>query len=503
MISDEKFRLIIVIIIASLVFLIPFILVISLSSLIFLMVLVSPAASIVYLLVTINNGNKTNNKGRFNYKRTSIRFPSIVFGFVFVPILISMVIASRVSFNIYSVIILLGLVSVFITSGFYLPLSIYEKYFATKKEKNISSLFFLPPVTIIIPAYNEERVLARALDAIVEADYPNKEVIVVDDGSTDQTHIIALKYKDKFQNINSRYSVISKLNGGKASALNYALQFSKADIVITIDADSIIGRNAIKSIVKYFYNSNVVGVAGYVRVFNSTNFLTNCTALETITAWNSVGRAYSLFGTIMIIPGALGAFRKKRVMERGFYGKDTLTEDFDLTISLLKTGEIIRFDESSLCYTEIPNNLKDLYSQRKRWYAGNFQTLIKHANTLTNNAYGMLHKFGYPMTLFLYLVRPIWSILIPISLALSLLGNRYMPITISSLTFISLQFLISAISVIMDGQKGSLKLILYAPLMIIGYQQILDFILIKSIFDVLFHRNMKWTRAKRLNQNTS
>jgi cellulose synthase/poly-beta-1,6-N-acetylglucosamine synthase-like glycosyltransferase len=501
MIWDEKFRLIIVIIAASLVFLIPFILVISLSSLIFLIVLVSPAASIVYLLITVNISNKTNNKSRLNYKGTSIRFPFIVFGFVLVPLLISMGFALEVSFNIYPVIILVGLVSVFITSGFYLPLSIYEKYFVTK-EKNSSS-FFLPPVTIIVPAYNEERVLARALDAIVEVDYPNKEVIVVDDGSTDQTHIIALKYKDKFQNISSRYSVINKLNGGKASAINYALQFSKTDIVITIDADSIIGRNAIKSIVKYFYNSNVVGVAGYIRVFNSANLLTNCTALETVTAWNSVGRAHSLLGTIMIIPGALGAFRKKRVIERGFYGKDTLTEDFDLTISLLKTGEVIRFDESSLCYTEVPSNLRDLYNQRKRWYAGNLQTLIRHANILTNNAYGILHKLGYPMTLFLYLVRPIWSILIPISLTLALLGNRYMPVIISFLAFVSLQFLISAISVIMDGQKGSLKLILYSPLMIMGYQQILDIILIKSIFDILFHRNMKWTRARRLNQNTS
>jgi peptidoglycan-N-acetylglucosamine deacetylase len=494
--KNEKSRLIIILTLVSLIFLIPILLVIYFLNFLFLAVLVSPASSITYLLLTKNKNNNKNKLRDKTYKRRSIRFPLIIVGFVLVPFLVSMVIISELSLSVFSVVILLGLVWIFITSSFYLPLSVYQKYFS--KNERIS--VFEPPVTIIVPAYNEQASLARTLDAIVEVDYPNKEVIVVDDGSTDRTYMIALEYKNKFHNSSSTYSVIHKRNGGKSSAINYAIRFSKNDIIIVIDADSIMSKNAIKSIVKHFEDNNVVAVAGYIRVFNPTNLLTNCTALEVVTAFNSIGRAYGLLGTVMIIPGALGAFRKQIMIERGLYDKDTLTEDFDLTVKLLKTRGKVRFEEDSLSYTEVPNNLKGFYKQRKRWYTGNFQTLIRHTNTLTNNGYGLLNAIGYPMTLLLF-IRPLWSILIHVAIILSLLEGRYMLFVISYLMFVTLQFLISTLSIIMDGHGERLKLILYSPLMVIGYQQILDFILLKSIFDVLFHRNIKWTRAKRLNHN--
>jgi cellulose synthase/poly-beta-1,6-N-acetylglucosamine synthase-like glycosyltransferase len=502
--EDQINRLIIVITLLSLIFLIPILLVMFFLNFIFLIVLVSPASSIVYLLITSSNNNNNSNNNhnnnnkvlKKNYKRSTIGFPFIIVGFVIIPFLASIVIISELSISLFSVVILLGLVWIFITSTFYLPLSVYQKYFS----KNKNSSVFQPPVTIIVPAYNEETSLGRTLDSIVEVDYPNKEVIVVDDGSTDKTHMVASSYKNKFHNNSRSYSVIHKENGGKSSAINYAIRFSKNDIVIVIDADSIMSRNAIKSIVKHFDDINVVAVAGYIRVLNPNNLLTNCTALEVVTAFNSIGRAYGLLGAVMIIPGALGAFRKQIMIERGLYDEDTMTEDFDLTVKLLKTRGKVRFEDDSLSYTEVPNNLKDLYKQRKRWYTGNFQTLIRHTNILTNNGYGFLHTFGYPMTLLLF-VRPLWSILIHIAIVLSLLEGRYMLFIVSYFMFLALQFLISTLSIIMDGRMERLKLILYSPLMAIGYQQILDFILVKSILDVLFHRNMKWTRMKRLNHN--
>ena len=154
-----------------------------------------------------------------------------------------------------------------------------------------------------------------------------------------------------------------------------------------------------------------MSVGGYIRGldFNSNNVLQNLYTLELVNAVNVTGRAYRLLGSVMIVPGALGAFRKRTVIQRGMYDKDNITEDFDITVKILKSGGKVKFEEEALTYTEIPNNLENLYKQRKRWNVGNITTLLKHANILSNSSYGFLHQFGYPMTLLLLIYRPIWS----------------------------------------------------------------------------------------------
>jgi len=478
-------------------FIFPFLFFLTFFRATYLVVFLFPAFSIIYLIISNNKEKKQHNKKSFipENKKKVFGLPLVIFGFIFFPLLFSIIISIIDRLDFYTIVVFISIVSLFITTGFYIPLSVYERYFA-KKNKLLN---FSPPVTIIVPAYNEETGIARTIDSILEADYPYKEVIVVDDGSIDQTYHIASSYKNKFKN-GSSYAVIHKLNGGKASAINHALRFSKNEIVIIIDADSIINKIAIKSIVKHFYDENVIAVGGYIRVYNFSNILTNCTALEVLNAWNLIGRAFSFLGTVMIVPGALGAFRKKVIVERGFYEKDTLTEDFDLTIKILKTKGKIAFEGSSLSYTDIPNNIKDLYRQRRRWYIGNFQTIIKHFNIFTNPSYNLLFEFGYPIVLFLTFGRAIWSFLIPISIVLAILSGRYIPLAISLLMFISYSFILSAIAFIMDGQRERSRLILYSPLMIIGYAQILDIILIKGLLDILFRKKAKWTRAKRTTQ---
>ena len=481
----------------SIIFIFPFFLIIFFVSPTFLVLLLSPASSLIYIIIDIKNKKRKGNGlhvPSIKY-RGVIGFPFIIFGLVFIPLIVSFYIAFAAGLDYYIVIMLMGMCSLFVTSSFFVPLSVYDRYF---NKKEIASLFS-PPVTIIIPAYNEEKGIARTLDSLVEVDYPNKEVMVIDDGSTDRTFQNALKYNAKFQN-NSKYSVFHKRNGGKASAINYGLRLSLNEIIVVIDADSVIDKNAIKSIVKHFYDEDVVAVGGYIKILNtpSRNVITNCTTLEVVTAMNILGRALNLIGSIMIVPGALGAFRKKTILQRGSYDKDTVTEDFDITVKLLKSGGKIKFDLEAITFTEIPNNIRGLYNQRKRWNSGNFQTFIKHSNVLTNPSYGLLHKFGYPLTLLLFLYRAIWSILVPAAIGLGILYGRYLPVALSLLMFIILAFLLSAITITLDERRERLRLISYSPLMVLGYQQILDFVLIKSVLDVLFRKNIKWSRAKRV-----
>jgi cellulose synthase/poly-beta-1,6-N-acetylglucosamine synthase-like glycosyltransferase len=235
-----------------------------------------------------------------------------------------------------------------------------------------------PKVNILVPAYNEESCIADTLESLVEACYPNKEIIVVDDGSTDRTVKIAMQYASE------GVKVFSKENGGKFSALNYGLALSDGDLIIIVDADSIIERRAIKELVKKFENPDVVAVCGNIKVLNRNNFLTKCQALEYIFSINIMKRALDTFGSITVVPGALGAFRKGTLTAGGSYDKDTLTEDFDTTLKVLKSGKVVQASSHASAYTEAPETMRDLYKQRMRWYRGNYQTISKHRDAFTN-----------------------------------------------------------------------------------------------------------------------
>lgn len=488
---NEKHSLKIAVILASFTIMLPIAAVIFLISYIFLITLIPTIISFAYLLTELRKqqNNKYSNDG--NKKR--LQLPFIVFGLWIIPFIISIVIVIFYSLPIYSIIIPFGMNLTFMTACFYLPLAIYQKYYE-KIARSPSSLL-MPSLTVIVPAYNEEKTVGLTINSLIESDYSNKEVIVVDDGSIDQTYAIASRYKKKFPN--GRFSVIRKQNGGKSSAINYALRFAKGEIIIVIDSDSIIERNALKEIVKNFENPEITAVAGYVKVMKPSNILTKCTELEVLIAFNIVGRAFDFFGSIIIIPGALGAFRKEAILKRGMYEKDILTEDFDLTIKLLKSGGVTKFGSSSITYTECPTSLKDLYKQRTRWNRGNFQTLIKHKNIMNNARYGMLHKFAYPITLLMFLIRPLVTALITAFIIVAILDGRWISIILPLMIFTALQFLISAVAIVMDENIENWKIILYSPFMLIGYQQFLDFVGIKSILDVLLRKNLKWYDVKR------
>jgi cellulose synthase/poly-beta-1,6-N-acetylglucosamine synthase-like glycosyltransferase len=153
---------------------------------------------------------------------------------------------------------------------------------------------------------------------MIETKYPRKEILFVDDGSKDRTLEIAKQFKKDV-------IVLHKENGGKASALNYGLQYAKGEIVVVVDADTIIGRNSLKEIVKGFeVDEHVAAVAGNIKVRNRVNWITKCQALEYLVGIQVIRRAFDTFGSITVVPGALGAFKKSFVSGTGAYGKETM-----------------------------------------------------------------------------------------------------------------------------------------------------------------------------------
>ena len=387
----------------------------------------------------------------------------------------------------YRAIILWGLTLIFWSTLLMVPLAVYSKNI----ESQVPTTPNTPIVSIIIPAYNEEKVIGNTIESTLEIVYPNKDIIVVDDGSKDNTLQIAKRYE------NEGVKVLHKENGGKATALNYALTFAKGEIIAVLDADTLASRNSITEIVKIFENDkDIAAVAGNIKVRNKVNWITWCQALEYVAGIQIARRAFDLFGAITIVPGALGSFRKSVLMESGAYDKETIVEDFDTTIKILKSGMIVRGTTKSVAYTEAPNTVMDFYKQRKRWYRGNLQVITKHRNALTNPRFGFLQKLAFPYMLIAMIVLPITGFIVLGSAILAIIEGDYVFVLVSFGFFIVLQYLMTALGVRIDGDDP--KLILFSIFFNFGYKQLLDYILLRQAIAQLFKRKASWTSAKRI-----
>ena len=440
--------------------------------------LFAAALSSGYLMVLFKR------QGNSRYYSRRIQIPFILFGVLVIPLVATLSVSMIYSYETYLVIISLLMPLTLINIMFYLPIAIYDKFF-NKKGCADRSLITIPPISVIVPAYNEEANIKRTLDSIIDSDYPAKEVIVIDDGSRDLTYTIASGYAQRYSK-HCRIIVMRKQNGGKVSAINYAVRFAVGEIIIVIDADSIIEKNTLKEAVREFQRPDVVAVAGKVKVLNPSNFLTNCTALELVLGANLQRPAFSLLGVVMIVPGALGAFSKKRMMQCGLYDRDTIAEDFDITVKIAKGGGKI-VGISSISYTEAPTTIKEFYKQRSRWYRGIFQTLLKHNDAMTSGRYGMLNRVGYPITVLMFVIPPFLDAILIALTVFAIVGGLSLPFISSFALFFAFQFVLCAIAIVMEENKDW-RLILYMPFSILGYKQIINFIVIKSIFDILKQR---------------
>ncbi len=237
-----------------------------------------------------------------------------------------------------------------------------------------------PPVSLIVPAYNEGKVIESALQSLIRLDYPDYEIIVVDDGSTDDTLANASHMAGAYGHC--RVRVTTKKNGGKASALNAGLAMAEHPIVLCMDADSRLEPQTIKAAVAHFHDASVGAVAGNVKVVNRRNLWTRLQALEYIEGLNMARRAQGFLNAVNIVPGPIGLFRRDVLAAVGGYDRDTFAEDADITVKILTAGWKIRYEPRAVAWTEAPERLVDLIQQRYRWTRGILQALGKHQRTL-------------------------------------------------------------------------------------------------------------------------
>lgn len=389
--------------------------------------------------------------------------------------------------SVLTAIFLLGMAFVFLYYWLLVPFAIVQKLAQSRQGGPLEEY---PPISVLVPAYNEEAYLNLSLDSLAGATYPAAvEVLVIDDGSYDDTAAIARTH----EGTNAR--VIQKENGGKHSALNAGIEAASYDVIVSIDADSWIGPDALTQVVERLVRTPGTGaVAGNAKIGNRGSFITNLQALEYIVGINTFRRALDHVGLVSVVPGCLGAFQRDVLEDIKGYSADTLTEDFDLTIEILKRGNSVHMSEG-VVYTAGPTTWRGLYRQRLRWFRGHVQTMRKHAHVFGDSQYGLVHRFVFPYAFLSVSLFPLLGIVISVFIPLAVVFGDGILVAQIALFFFLLLVVLSVIAIEIDDEARSLSV--YAPLSVIGYKQFLDVILFKALYDVFSGRELEWTFAGR------
>lgn len=392
--------------------------------------------------------------------------------------------------TVFAVVFLLGMMFLFLYYWLLVPFALVQKtdQLAWDREHELEDT---PPLSVLVPAYKERGHITKTLDSLAATVYPGEvELVVVDDGSLDGT------YEEARDHPTTNAVVVQKENGGKHSALNRGLAEASHDLIVSIDADSWVAPDALTQIVEAFQRHPEAGaIAGNVKVGNRHSFLTRIQAFEYVLGINTFRRAFDHVGLVSVVPGCLGAFRRETLEEIQGYSADTLTEDFDLTIEILKRGQPVHMSEG-VVYTYAPTTWQGLYRQRLRWFRGHVQTILKHRSVLTGAGHGLLQRLVFPYALLSMSLFPLLGLTVLVIIVLMVVLGQVVALAQLSAFFFVLVAALSLLAIEIDEEDR--RLAVYAPLSVVGYKQFMDLVLLKSVVDVLSGRRLRWTSAGRI-----
>ncbi|MGH1569208.1 MAG: glycosyltransferase, partial [Nitrosopumilus sp.] len=355
-------------------------------------------------------------------------------------------------------------------------------------------------ISILIPAHNEEIGIRKSIESALATEYPNKEIIVIDDNSKDNTWNIANSFAEQGQ-----IKLVSRppAPSSKASALNHGMNFATGDYVLCMDGDTELDKDALKNAVPYFENKDTVAFSGNVKILNGDggvdNLLTKLQTYEYMIAIELGRRFTSALQILLVVSGAFGIFKKDLIKEIHAFDKDTLTEDFDLTLKFRKTRNRIQFLPNSIAYTHCPATWSAWRQQRNRWAYGQLQTLSKNMDLLRN-------KFSKKDTVSfvdMYVLDIVLSLLFPLGLAvlgiisLILFLNDTLHILVYPLTFVMsvfviLEFVTFVSTIIYSGRYGYLKLSYLVPVMTFFYRPYLRMVNLRGFVRAFFKKRSSW-----------
>ncbi|WP_294276175.1 polysaccharide deacetylase family protein [uncultured Chryseobacterium sp.] len=394
---------------------------------------------------------------------------------------------------------LVALFTVFIGLGIIrLLLMAYWAVREKRKEKEKGRFPVLdsyPKVSIMVPAYNEEVNIVSSLSNLLNQTYPNFDVIMIDDGSKDSTYH---KAQDAFAG-HTKLKILTKPNGGKATALNCGISRTDSEYVVCIDADTKLQQDAVKFLMARFLNAApeemIAAVAGNVKVGNPVNWLTRWQAIEYTTSQNFDRLAYSYINAVTVIPGAIGAFRKTVIDEVGGYSSDTLAEDCDITVKMLKKGYRIVNENRAVAVTEAPETVKQFLKQRFRWTYGIMQMFWKQKQTFLNPEYKGLGLWAMPNILLFQYIIPFFSPMADLIMFFGLLSGNGSKIFVYYLLFLLVDASLAIVAFIM--QKEKMWNLIYIVPQRFGYRWLMYIVLFRSLRRALKGEMQAWGFLKR------
>ena len=381
-----------------------------------------------------------------------------------------------------------------------------------RTRKNFATPEYAPRVAVLIPAYNEEKVIVRTIRSVMMSTYKNLRIIVIDDGSKDRTYDVAREaYPADIAS--GRLTILTKPNGGKADALNFALDRIDEELYVGIDADGVIAHDAIANLVPHFANPKIGAVAGNAKVGNRVNLWTRWQALEYITSQNFERRALDLFDVVMVVPGAIGAWRTESVKAGHGYHSNTVAEDADLTMNLLEQGYCVIYEDRALAFTEAPVNADGLIRQRFRWSFGILQAVWKHRGAIRKHrAMGL---FALPNILIFQILLPLVSPLIDLMFVAGVLNyfydKHFHPESASAdsfykllgffLAFLVIDFVASALAFALErkhpASKGDGWLLFHIWIQRFTYRQLFSVVLFKTVKRAIDGKPFSWDKLDR------
>jgi cellulose synthase/poly-beta-1,6-N-acetylglucosamine synthase-like glycosyltransferase/peptidoglycan/xylan/chitin deacetylase (PgdA/CDA1 family)/spore germination protein YaaH len=365
-------------------------------------------------------------------------------------------------------------------------------------------------VSVLIPAYNEERVIERSVSQVLASENVRLEIIVIDDGSKDGTSEVV----EKAFASEPRVRLLKLENGGKARALNQGLSIAKSEIVIALDADTQFEPGTIARLARWFAgNEKLAAVAGNAKVGNRLNIVTKWQALEYITAQNLERRALSRLGAMTVVPGAIGAWRKSAILEVGGYPPETLAEDQDLTIAVQRAGWDVDYDQSAIAWTEAPQTFGQLARQRFRWAYGTIQCVWKHKRVMAEGWPRGLAFVGLPQTILFQLLFALVSPIIDLALVWNIFStvssiheHGYTAVK-GDLQLVALFWILFAAIDLTAGliafaleRRENWRLMVWLIPQRFGYRQIMYYVVIKAVIQAVRGPRVGWSKIARSGQ---
>lgn len=356
----------------------------------------------------------------------------------------------------------------------------------------LPALPFTPPLSVVIAAYNEEKVIAQTLGALLAGDYPGAlELLVVDDGSSDATATVV----ERLALENDRIRLLRQPNQGKARALRRGLAAARHEFIVMLDADTQFQPDTLLQLLQPLADPAVGAVSGHARVGNRRSFIARCQCLEYICGFNLDRRAYHQLNCITVVPGAVSAFRRSAIAAAGGISTDTLAEDTDLTLSLHRAGYRVAYVPAAVAWTEAPETFATLARQRFRWAYGTMQCLWKHRDLLLSSRHPGLGFFSLPSIWFFQIVLVAIVPLVDALLLLSLVFGVGGSVFVYFLAFLVSDLLLALLACRLEGEplRSAWRIL---PMRFI-YRPLLAWVIWKSIFKACKGAWVGWGKLER------